>query len=72
MAKGHAEDAVKVLAEVMNDKGAPPNARVNAANSLIDRGYGKPTQMITGPGGNGEHAITVITRRIIDPATNAD
>ncbi len=38
--------AVETLIEVMKQKSAPPAARVNAANSLLDRGWGKPQQII--------------------------
>jgi hypothetical protein len=31
----------------MHDEKAPPAARVAAANALLDRGYGKPTQPIS-------------------------
>lgn len=42
MARQHTTEAVETLAEVMRDKGAPPSARVTAANALLDRGWGKP------------------------------
>ena len=35
----------------MSNPKAAPAARVSAANSLLDRGYGKPPQHITGEGG---------------------
>ena len=35
-------DAVNALVEVMNSKTAPPSARVVAANSILDRAFGKP------------------------------
>jgi hypothetical protein len=42
MAKDHAEMALGVLAEIaMNTKEAA-SARVTAANSILDRGYGRP------------------------------
>lgn len=42
-----ADDALAVLVEVMADPAAPHAARVAAANAILDRGYGKPTQDIT-------------------------
>ena len=42
------------------DPKAPPAARVAAANSLLDRGYGKPTQPIS----------QTLTK--IDPSTMSD
>ncbi len=48
LARSHTEAAIKVLAGVMNQKKTPPAARVSAAVALLDRGWGKPTQMIAG------------------------
>ena len=44
----------------MDDQKAPPAARVAAANALLDRGYGKPTQPIS----------QTLTK--IDPSTMSD
>jgi hypothetical protein len=41
-----------VLVEIAEDKKRPPAARVTAANSVIDRGYGKPPQSLADPDGN--------------------
>ena len=46
LARAHAPDAVETLAEIMKDTEAPPAARAAAANSLLDRAYGKPVQAI--------------------------
>ena len=48
LARSHTEAAIKVLAGVMNQKKTLPAARVSAAVALLDRGWGKPTQMIAG------------------------
>ncbi len=48
LARSHTQAAIKVLAGVMNQKKTPPAARVSAAVALLDRGWGKPTQMIAG------------------------
>jgi hypothetical protein len=34
---------------IMTNPKSAPAARVSAANALLDRGYGKPPQHITGP-----------------------
>lgn len=47
MCKEHSLSAVEALIEVMNTKTAPPSARVAAANSVLDRGWGKPSLEIT-------------------------
>lgn len=48
LARSHTESAVKVLAGIMNQEKAPAAARVQAASSLLDRGWGKPTQPHSG------------------------
>ncbi len=46
-------EAIRTLAEIMQDEEAPAAARVNAANSVLDRAWGKATQPMemSGPGG---------------------
>jgi hypothetical protein len=48
LARGHTETAINVLAGIMNQSDAPHSARVSAATSLLDRGWGKPAQAIVG------------------------
>ena len=36
---------------IMTNPKSAPAARVSAANALLDRGFGKPAQHITGDGG---------------------
>ena len=55
LARAHTETAINVLAGIMEQPSAPEAARVAAANSLLDRGWGRPTQGIEGPGEQGEH-----------------
>jgi hypothetical protein len=55
LAREHTPDAIATLVTVMNDAKAPHAARVSAANSLIDRGYGKPTQQIDAKFGQKTH-----------------
>ena len=47
LAREQSPQAIKTLAKIMNDEKTPPAARVAAANALLDRGYGKPTQPIS-------------------------
>jgi hypothetical protein len=42
----------------MHSDEAPPAARVAAANSLLDRGWGKPTQIVQGDEDGGPIQIT--------------
>ena len=37
----HTIEALDVLVQIMLNEKAPPNARVAAANTLLDRAYGK-------------------------------
>ena len=46
LAREQTENAVNVLTGIMNDEEAPHAARVTAANSLLDRGWGKPAQSV--------------------------
>lgn len=48
LARGHTEDAMAALREIAVDKMVPPAARVSAATALLDRGWGKPAQMLVG------------------------
>jgi hypothetical protein len=48
LARAHTKAALTVLAAIMNKQDAPESARVAAANSLLDRGWGKATQPIAG------------------------
>lgn len=42
MARAHTQDAINTLAKIMNDEGARDQDRIVAANSLLDRGHGRP------------------------------
>ena len=46
LAQQYTAEAIEALAEVMRDKAAPAMVRVKAAEALLDRGHGKPTQQI--------------------------
>ena len=53
-------DLIKALYQIAMDEEAPPNARVSAANSILDRAYGKPlnAMQVTGKdGGAIEHTL---------------
>lgn len=41
-ARALTHDALATLAQVMRDKRSPASARVSAANSLLDRAWGRP------------------------------
>jgi len=46
LARQYTAEAIKTLADVMRDVGAPTSARVGAAQVLLDRGHGKPLQQL--------------------------
>ena len=46
LARSHTKTAIKTLVGVMNQTETSPAARVAAANSLLDRGWGKPPQSL--------------------------
>ena len=47
LARQYATEALKTLVDISRDEKAPPAARVAAANAILDRGYGKPTQAVS-------------------------
>ena len=46
LARAHTEDAIAVLVSIAENPKANDNARISAANSLLDRGHGKPPQAV--------------------------
>jgi len=54
LASAYTDDALATLAEIMKDTQSPAAARVSAANSLLDRGHGKPAQAVEHTGKDGE------------------
>ena len=48
LARAHTEAAINTLVGIMQQPNSADAARVAAANSLIDRGWGKAAQIIAG------------------------
>src|SRR5882757_3240952 len=71
LARSHTRTAIKVLAGIMCSKDATAAARVSAANAILDRGWGKATQLHE----QGEHGVIQLIHRIerviVDP-THSD
>lgn len=63
LAREHTRDAVEAIIGVMNDGGAPAGARISAASEVLDRGWGRATQSISGPDGG---AIKTDMRWIVE------
>jgi hypothetical protein len=71
LARSHTRAALNVLVAVMRNTKATPPARVAAANAILDRGWGKPTQSL----GNDDNALELIhriERVIVRPEENVD
>jgi hypothetical protein len=60
---------VNTLVGIARSKGAPPSARAFAATSLLDRGWGKAPQQLTGEDG-GDIRVTI--RQILVNATQSE
>lgn len=56
IAQQYGEQAIKMLAEMML-AGDSESARIAAAKEILDRAYGKASQVIEGPGEHGEHVV---------------
>jgi hypothetical protein len=46
LARECAPEAIETLASIMKDPKAPPAARISAAQALLDRGHGRPSQAV--------------------------
>ena len=46
LAREHGPDAIKKLKDIMDNASAPFSAQIMAANSLLDRGFGRPAAMV--------------------------
>lgn len=65
-AREYRDDALKALAHVMAES-ENDSARVSAANSLLDRGFGKPRQAVEHTGEAGGPIDIAVTHEVIDP-----
>lgn len=65
-AKEHAEAALQTLVDIAKD-GESDAARVSAANSILDRAYGKPFQATVHQGDEDAPIVHEVRYKIIDP-----
>lgn len=72
LAQAQTENAIATLVSVMESSKSPAAAKVSAATTILDRGWGKPVQPVAGEGEDG--AINLVHRieRIIVSAANRD
>lgn len=54
---------INTLKGIAQQKGAPPAARVSAVVALLDRGWGRPHQTVSGEDGKD---IRITIRKIVD------
>lgn len=59
LAKRYAPAALRVLNEIATSEKASDAARVSAANSILDRAYGKSPQPISGDGDSGPVKVII-------------
>jgi len=64
LAREHTKEAIALFVEILNDSNAPPAARVSAANSILDRAYGKPAQAVSHTGQAGFTLEDVVNARL--------
>ena len=60
-----ADEAMQALVDVLRDAESPPQARVAAANSILDRAFGKPRQELEHTGAEGEK-LEILIRHFTD------
>lgn len=60
LAREYTGEALEALVAVVRD-GESEAARVSAANALLDRGYGKPSQVLSGDSEGGPHRFVIET-----------
>jgi hypothetical protein len=69
----YSEKAIKTLAAIMDDEGAPAAARVAASNAILDRTYGKPTQSVDASvAASAPLAVTYVAGAAAAPPTEED
>jgi hypothetical protein len=67
LARSHSRTALNVLVGVMRSKDATATAKVSAANAILDRGWGKATQLIENGDDGALELIHRIERIIVHP-----
>lgn len=72
LAQQHGDKAIKALVEIATSDKQPAAARVSAANALLDRGFGKPSQAVelTGKGGGPIQQTQVTPEQLAEAVRN--
>jgi hypothetical protein len=66
LARTNSVDAVNTLSDIMRDPIAPHAARIAAANSILDRAYGKPKETVDVTGKMTLEALVLASMRLRD------
>ena len=71
LARDHSVEAVKKLISIMNNPKATHTAQLIAANSILDRGYGRPPQSVEVYGADvqadsGDDVLEIIEGRLVE------
>jgi len=69
LARQHTEEAINALLRILRKDDATDSAVVAASSAILDRGWGKATQPISGDDEGGP--VQIIIRRFTDAATDA-
>ena len=64
------DEAAQTLLDVMRDTQAPHTARIAAANSILDRAFGKPRQEVE-HSGDAAQPLEILIRHFTDEASNS-
>ena len=68
LAREHSAEALETILNIMRDVSAPHAARLSAAQSIHDRGWGKPSQVLSGDeDGNPAKLVHEIILRGVNP-----
>lgn len=67
LARSQTVSAINTLGSIMRSVDCPPAARVSAAQVLLDRGWGKPTQPVGGDEDNPLKMISEIRHLFVEP-----
>jgi hypothetical protein len=68
LARGYTDVVIRILGGIAKD-GTNESARVTACQVLLDRGWGKPGQPVTGTDGEGDIRVTI--RNIVEERKNS-
>ena len=64
-------EAINTLASIMRNVDEPATARVSAANTILDRGWGKPLQTLTTPDGNSPITLHLLAAQLVSQQDRA-